>query len=87
MARLAELPLKRVAQFSIEGDPFPIRWHKLLINALMRQTGLGLYGLMWLSFARGGSEHPGVVAGARIDQEIARLDAADVGSGSLGPWD
>lgn len=53
MARLAELPLKRVAQFSTEGDPFPIRWHKLLLNTLMRQTGLGLYGLMWLSFAKG----------------------------------
>ncbi|MDA0258312.1 MAG: hypothetical protein O2972_06455 [Cyanobacteria bacterium] len=53
MARLAELPLKRVAQFSTEGDPLPIRWHKLLMNALMRQTGLGLYELMWLSFAKG----------------------------------
>ena len=53
MARLAELPLKRVAQFSTDGDPALVRWHKTWINALMRRTGIGLYGLMWLSFAKG----------------------------------
>ena len=53
MTRLAELPLKRVAQFNTDGDPVLIRWHKTLINGLMRRTGIGLYGLMWLSFAKG----------------------------------
>ena len=53
MTRLAELPLKRLAQFSTDGDPTPIRWHKTWINALMRRTGIGLYGLIWLSFAKG----------------------------------
>ena len=53
MARLAELPLKRLAQFSTDGDPALIRWHKSWINVLMRRTGIGLYGLIWLSFAKG----------------------------------
>ena len=53
MARLAELPLKRLAQFSTDGDPALIRWHKTWINTLMRRTGIGLYGLIWLSFAKG----------------------------------
>ena len=53
MARLAELPLKRLAQFSTDGDPALIRWHKTWINVLMRRTGIGLYGLIWLSFAKG----------------------------------
>ena len=53
MARLAELQLKRLAQFSTDGDPALIRWHKTWIHALMRRTGIGLYGLIWLSFAKG----------------------------------
>ena len=53
MARLAELPLKRLAQFSTDGDPALIRCQKTWINALMRRTGIGLYGLIWLSFAKG----------------------------------
>ena len=53
MARLAELPLKRLAQFNTDGDPALIRWHKTIINALMRRTGIGLYGLMWLYFVKG----------------------------------
>ena len=53
MARLAELPLKRVAQFSTDGDTAQIQWHNTWINALMRRTGIGLYGLIWLSFTKG----------------------------------
>ena len=53
MARLAELPLKRLAQFNTDGDPALIRWHKTIINALMRRSGIGLYGLIWLSFVKG----------------------------------
>ena len=53
MARLAELPLKLLAQFSTDGDLALIRWHKTWINALMRCTGIGLYGLIWWSFVIG----------------------------------
>ena len=53
MPRLAELPLKRLAQFNTDGNPALIRWHKMMINALMRRTGIGLYGLIWLYFIKG----------------------------------
>ena len=53
MARLAELPLNRLAPFSTDGDLALIRWHKTWINALMQRTGIVLYGLIWLSFAKG----------------------------------
>ena len=53
MAKLGQVSLKRVHQFSTEGDPALIRWHKTALNALMRRFQLGTYPLLWISFAKG----------------------------------
>ena len=53
MAKLGQVSLKRVHQFSTEGDPALIRWHKTALNSLMRRFQLGTYPLLWISFAKG----------------------------------
>ncbi len=53
MARLGSVDLKRIQQLNVEGDSGLVRWHKQQLNALMRRFGLGVYGLLWISFFKG----------------------------------
>jgi len=53
MARLGQISLKRVQQFTLEGNLPLIRWHKQALNILMRRFGIGPYALIWLSFGKG----------------------------------
>ena len=53
MPALAQTGVKRIQQFSADGDPPLIRWHKTLLNAVMRRFGCGSYGLLWISFIKG----------------------------------
>ena len=53
VVKLGQVSLKRVHQFSTDGDPALIRWHKNALNALMLRFQLGTYPLLWLAFAKG----------------------------------
>ena len=53
MAKLGQVSLKRIHQFSTKGDPALIRWHKSALNSLMRRFQLGTYPLLWIAFAKG----------------------------------
>ena len=52
MAKLGKVQLKKIQQPNTADDSKIVRFHKNLLNLMMRKPGLDIY-LMWVQFLKG----------------------------------
>ena len=50
MAKLGTVQLKKIQQLNTADDSKIVRFHKNLLNLMMRTLGLDIYLVMWVQF-------------------------------------
>jgi len=53
MAKLGTVQLKKIQQLNTADDSKIVRFHKNLLNLMMRTLGLDIYSVMWVQFLKG----------------------------------